>query len=1718
MEFNYRVSCLMTVSKEKMLDHAFHYESKNEITETMDSVEIAKILGEQKTLSQLFEEDIKKYRKEYGLMESEMSLDKYLIASTDGPVTVSFYKLGKENKLETKDGSMKVVAYYDPDEIINYGLPLKEYNSKMQNNKFSLRVGKEVPAGDVNLSYIHSPEISIDENVSLIKTTSVNENVIPTEQIESIVVPDGQGVLSYADIISDNEPIVMRAPYTRFPSSNVNITRRFIRNESSVGSALFYRFELKYHYDSEASKNQNVKKYTGSQIQITDENGNVLGDEYKYQIYVQATKENPKVYWVKIYIQKNTTEEETFKVRYNHVEAPMPDSELESVKKTVQLYSNHNNKNLIEGGKSRVINGVGAYSEIKDGTIHSAKDNEEVYMIEEFPDKDGYKITVPQKSELDPRNRTPFNFKLSAKFKDDKGEDRVLTFGYLTDWVIPSESLLAHEKLDYTEDQKMIGIKSGAGYYSARSLMEMAMPLDMPSLPKDATIEISDAMGNLLYTTTSASDNPSIDSSVQASGSKPPQAKAINSTQVWTGASGSNVRLKNNPISHQVTIFPERQKGELNFNWEASGKGEITTTQSYQGKWKVCQQLTVEQKFSAKTFDIFSGWNFIGTDATRNKWKYDKARDVLLLTENAVEVSGYYNGAHMSKENYIFSACVQVTDMNDDDVIGIIFRVNGEQEYYTFLWEKEDLMSVPGSNGNGVGRIQVNERGVSAVLYYPNPDPNKFNAAFDAETNMTKYMNDWGFKRKKKGIFKAAKSTLPAYSTTLYPNCKFYSDKTNSAYTNITSPNNYNAKGWVKGETYKIRVVVAGSKFQVFIGNDTSDSALGTLVCEGRDETYAKGSYGICNISQENALWSRLKITELDVKEVCTDWTPLTLTSNDWIQVSPQKPADIISPQIEAYMKEKYGASMPYTAQPIEAIGDPSDLRIQVRNDGYVWAVTNSQEAGGAVVTPWKTSDNNKNIKGTGKAILMADGTMKVSMSPSKLSNEGIPSEIGNFSWNNIWVTGGETASVIINKDNSVTASVSVPPITSLGVPLTLPQSGSDQIYKQDGMKSMGKLIGTGGILEALGIDKNIPMNEVLLRIERGDSAGNNKEHRVNYRWKYDYSRRVAYEVDQANHGVNRMRLRNIIKPGTSNFLDNLTVDLVAWTTFEELEAVPVLAIRIDDDRKIEIEKPKVEKDNIKMDSWHMRIKNGRVKKRLVLPYYEPAEGVPKLYTAYPELAIYAPQNPFDRKEVILDYTIPEYNNQEFYDKPIVFIEREHPTILNEKMIQVGFAPIALTSESGISYLEIEAIRMNQSRKLRISDVDAKKGIIYLHDKIRDQDEVIVRYAYEEHWYTYKGFNREGEMFSVDLNPTPGHRFTVAKDGIHEWIPGDLPIRESYTIEDRSSNQLLVKQIHIYLRPTSIWLQSKEGPSLIEGTSRNQSIYHTDEDAWFIPEDYHYDPTMLRLGKVTVQSNSEIKKDMTILDTRSRGGGLDEHISKAIINQVNKESLHHWDIGYFDGEAYQENGVIIIKLPRSLLKTPSSPEGFTEEQIQTTIAKYKGYGSLPIVEYYDKEESNVNVIGNPEMLHGKNVSQYVKELSSGLYFINQEDQDTGDNSILQIQDNAVYGMRVLSKDLEYAKYSLEIKAKKVKDATDRSIAYIQLNYKSGEHTQLQMEDVSQEEWIIYKMDIDVLPELESITIQVNKDTNKVPEGNILVDYINLFVKLTETDGVEIVEL
>lgn len=1999
IEFPFRVSCVISVPKEELLNHAFHIEvDKGHINETNISPKTSAVLLSGKKLSELFESKIDNYLEEYGLKREEIRIDKFMAFSGHKDVVVSFYNGDREHKLETTDESMWVIAYYQERKGGTYSPELYDYSSKLSNHKYALRVGNEVPEGDVNLAYVHTPRLNVEKNVSIVNTARVSDNVIPSDQLKSIVVSDEEGKLHYAQLSDGKEPILLKPPYNQIPSKDFVLTREFYGDQTSVEQGLYYKFELRYHYDSNAGTPGVVQEYTGTQIMLMD-GGNTPLKNSEYKIFAKAMEQNPHIYHVVVYAKVNTDENNTFKIQYNHI-----DSVTEDV-----------SPQAITGGKVRIFNGQSAYKEVSLQEFQNTGDESEVYIIEQNPNDEGYQVYVPQKSERDPRGHEIFNYKLIAEYTDERGQERSITFGYVTDRVLNPEALMEHEKADYDGEWKLLGIKTEHGFLNAKDLIEMVLPPDVDRLPNDTVYKIEDAKGNLLYQTTSAPDNANVETDVYPLGDKVPRAKMLSAPSEPWGHQLDGV--KSNPIPHVCTIFPERQKLQLEFEWEASGHGRIPDIGFHNTSWQACAQVAVEDQSEAEHTTEFQNWVHVGSRTQKRDWEYRAAKDELFLKSNALEVSGLYRNNAEDRKNYIFSTVVRVLDPGDNDIIGVMFRVQSSQQYYMFAWEREQKLNqtytYPDGRVNYPSRLLIGNKGISEQLY---------------TGNYTEYVSRVGLGHRKKRVYKASPNDGEAY-----PN-----DATGCRFDDITLYNgNYNAKGWEVGKAYKITVMVVNNHFRVYISSDPTSASFGSLVCEGQDDTYSSGAYGVFNISQSSAYWSENNWVELDLYTYCTDRFSVSLNINQERRLSDLTVSELLRPVIRDQITSYYGVEFPYHVLSYSVEGG-EDLVVRIRNNyvyGYVRSGTKDRD-GSAV---WRTEDHNKNLKGKGTAILQPDGSIAFDLEPAYLIRNHIPRYVVDFQWDKIWVTSGHEIELSVGEYDRIIAHADTQPIEPIGEPITV----SDKILKDEGLKSLIQVVDDGDIYERFNIPRDVPLEDIILRIERGDANGDNKEHRVNYRFRQTQDGTARFVLDQAHGGINRIKLTDvwnnflpvsfhidyelliekteatdmkdmfsipagatIIEPyegaatwiiedgvlkdpvnntqvfsgafneqynsmtdyrvdytftpiggdddligvlfrvkdknnfwfmawecdfinnnletssrvkgdqpedlfkweyvhrrnyktysdykhyagwrnnhqrvykvvngkkylvhdkaiegdegyqqgernhirienigtmtkiyvqsgvkreadwnlsfevytgemqggfGVFNFSkpvafnsvelqeidivrgrmpesgeiqeigtpylrvadnthdfckpsieailkrtgypgeikyhpiyfrgvvdgdgsvtvapdgngpiiamsplntekSNANVDLVAWTSFEDLEAVPVMALHILNEQKIAIEKPKVEQYDLEIDNWYLRVKNGRFLRRLTLPYFEEGENVPQLYIAYPALRSYAPERPDEQVEVILEYAIPEYNNQEFFNRPVVFIEQETPVLLSDRMIQTRYAPLDLTHDN----IQVTSTRMNHVRQLAIEDIDAAKGIVYLKDRIREQDVITISYAYREDCYTYRGYEihnpaqDQNVFFHLDLNPSPGHQITVAHNSLHEWLPGDVMTDETYEAREVSSHRLLVRPIHIYLRPREIRLASNN--TVIEDTVKPNVIYHTDEDHWFNPRDPAYDPTMLRLGKVSVQENASMEKDMVILDTRTRGGGLDEAITKEIINQVQKESLYNWDIGYFDGEAYQENGVIIVRLPHNILKEHGGR--FHESEVQAAIQKHKAYGVLPIVEYYDGISEETEVIGNGEFYDGEHIRQYRPELSRGAYKLFHTMDGTGDNFILELIDDAVYGILVPGHTLREEHYELAVKARLQQGASKRPAAKVVEFYEDGTVSEDWLDPVNQTEWAVYKKFLTIEKPISYIMILVN-ESNEDINGTMFVDYVLMTPQSSaHEEDMEVVEI
>ena len=334
-------------------------------------------------------------------------------------------------------------------------------------------------------------------------------------------------------------------------------------------------------------------------------------------------------------------------------------------------------------------------------------------------------------------------------------------------------------------------------------------------------------------------------------------------------------------------------------------------------------------------------------------------------------------------------------------------------------------------------------------------------------------------------------------------------------------------------------------------------------------------------------------------------------------------------------------------------------------------------------------------------------------------------------------------------------------------------------------------------------------------------------------------------------------------------------------------------------------------------------------------------------------------------------YTMPEYDTQHYSEKygcPYVDVLEEKVTILNSHMVKTQCFPLFIKdNETTISlFKKLD----DELFEIHIQDLSFSDGIIITKETISENDNIICNYTYVEESYIYRGYWRNQDDFArIDLNPNKYHTYN------------DLNYTPS---EVKPSRNLFNKVIYFFMRPTVEYEVDAENDSLIYNPEddtdigkiilqNKETLYHQIDNA--IPESDHD----IYIGSVYIRQNTSLHSTI-LTDSRTRGGGVLESMKDSLRKELEPESDYYLDIGYYDGEPYQENGVIIVRLDNSLLKEFGGR--FTQGDIETKVKRWLGFGVYPIIEYVDSyskrdmpqynlevEDSYVNVTDEtPEIL------------------------------------------------------------------------------------------------------------------------------------------------------
>ena len=303
--------------------------------------------------------------------------------------------------------------------------------------------------------------------------------------------------------------------------------------------------------------------------------------------------------------------------------------------------------------------------------------------------------------------------------------------------------------------------------------------------------------------------------------------------------------------------------------------------------------------------------------------------------------------------------------------------------------------------------------------------------------------------------------------------------------------------------------------------------------------------------------------------------------------------------------------------------------------------------------------------------------------------------------------------------------------------------------------------------------------------------------------------------------------------------------------------------------------------------------------------------------------------------ETKVTYSIPEFNSQNYgsFGRPYVDIKDEKLNHIGDKKLKTSLFPLYIKTNSDNNIINLEIFKNNidgSKKYFSIESFDFINGIIETSEVFGESDALYCNYTYEEQGYVYRGYYESDtqEPIKIDLNPNMYHYYTDTKT-----VP----------YSKKQSMNLFGHTVYFFLRPTSELERfgTSDWKTLY---SNKRCVYHQIDN--HIPKELKD----LSIGSVFVRHNTSLKSTL-IIDTRTRGGGILESISDDLRQMLEPESNNYLDIGYLDGEAYNENGVIIVRLDKSILS--SNGGRFTKEDVEDRILKWGAYGIVPIIEYID---------------------------------------------------------------------------------------------------------------------------------------------------------------------
>lgn len=305
-----------------------------------------------------------------------------------------------------------------------------------------------------------------------------------------------------------------------------------------------------------------------------------------------------------------------------------------------------------------------------------------------------------------------------------------------------------------------------------------------------------------------------------------------------------------------------------------------------------------------------------------------------------------------------------------------------------------------------------------------------------------------------------------------------------------------------------------------------------------------------------------------------------------------------------------------------------------------------------------------------------------------------------------------------------------------------------------------------------------------------------------------------------------------------------------------------------------------------------------------------------------------------------LIYSIPEFKTQIWgqYGSPYKDIENEIPRFIGDNTIKTQYAPLYIVLNKNANPVNLIAWKVlhNGSKVyLTIDNYNFKYGYIQFKEEISENDNIYINYSYEELYYHYKGCyprvngHPDPNRKMIDFNMNPSQYFT--------YMDTENEIKKEEPVYN-----LFNKTVFFFLRP----MRQIDMTTGLPDPDKDEkfTIYHKINSQ---ESEGSFD---LLIGRIFIRHHAS-QKSTNIIDTRRRGGGIITTMADELRRELEPQSDYYLDIGTLDGEPYQENSVIVIRLDKRLLKINGGR--FSQNDIEVAVNRWCAYGMYHIIEYVD---------------------------------------------------------------------------------------------------------------------------------------------------------------------